>query len=377
MALAALRAYGPYPIEKLWGEQGSAKSATMELLRKLIDPHEPTRRQLPRANRDLFIEASNAWVLSYDNVSDIPDWLSDSLCNIATGGGFATRTLYTDQEEQRFSAQRPVILNGIENFITKHDLADRMIIPELPFIPAGQRRRERQFWEDFEAKRPRILGALLDVVAHGLKMLPEVPEEDWPRMADFAHWITACETAPALWKAGTFKKAYAANRRKATLSAIEDDPVATALRRLLNQNEQQWKGTTGALLEELNALVTERQSKAKDWPQTARALTGSLQKAKSALRRVGVTIKQGPRTNKGRVLIIKCTTKTLKTKDPETPSQHTHRHFRINSNGLQRDGQRDTAVRVGAKQKWDVIKLDPSERLKRYAHRHDHGYRHG
>ena len=124
-------------------------------------------------------------------------------------------------------------------------------------------------------------------------------------------------------------------------------------------------GHHGALLNVLTASVVEGLAKNKEeWPQSARALTGRLQTAKGALRHVGINIEQGPRTSKGRVLIIKRTTETLKTKGPETPSQHTHRHFRSNSKGLQRDGQRDEAVRVGGK-KWDVIKLDPSERLKR------------
>jgi hypothetical protein len=34
-----------------------------------------------------------------------------------------------------------------------------------------------------------------------------------PRMADFALWATACETA--LWPAGTFMRAYEENRRAA------------------------------------------------------------------------------------------------------------------------------------------------------------------
>src|SRR5262249_32302552 len=149
---------------------------------------------------------------------------------------------------------------------------DRLIVLGLPVIPKPRRRREKKFWAEFEAKRPRILGALLDAVAHGLKMLPTTPEEDWPRMADFAHWITACEGA--LWKeAGTFRKAYAANRRQATLSAIEDDAVAAAVHGLIGKDRPRWEGTTADLLDELTEFVGERQSKSKDWPTEPRALT--------------------------------------------------------------------------------------------------------
>src|SRR5437773_2397094 len=58
----------------------------------------------------------------------------------------------------------------------------------------------------------------------------EVPFEGvhHPLMADFALWAMACETA--LWPAGTFARAYAANRRAAIESIIEADPIATCVR---------------------------------------------------------------------------------------------------------------------------------------------------
>jgi hypothetical protein len=129
--LAALRDCGPYPILKVWGEPGSAKSTMVDVLRALIDPNKASRRRFPREDRDLFIAATNAHVLSYDNISHVPDWLSNSLCTLATGGSYATRSLYTNQDEELFEATRPVILNGVEDFIMKHDLADRAIVLEL------------------------------------------------------------------------------------------------------------------------------------------------------------------------------------------------------------------------------------------------------
>src|SRR5262249_50551779 len=90
-------------------------------------------------DRDLFIAASNSWIVGYDNVSRIPSWLSDALCRLATGGGFSTRKLYTDDEEQLFNAQRPVSLNGIEDFVNRPDLADRTIFLTLDPIPEDRR----------------------------------------------------------------------------------------------------------------------------------------------------------------------------------------------------------------------------------------------
>src|SRR5262249_48386394 len=155
--------------------------------------------------------ASNSWLVAFDNLSYLPAWLSDALCRLSTGGGFATRGLFTDDEEVIFDAQRPVILTGIEELATRSDLLDRAIVLHLPPLPEDRCRPEAELWAEFEEARPRILGALLDVVAGALRELPAVKLPRHPRMADFAVWATAAETALG-WERGSFLKAYSGNR---------------------------------------------------------------------------------------------------------------------------------------------------------------------
>src|SRR5262245_38013970 len=157
-----------------------------------------------------MIAANNGYLLAFDNVSGLPIWLSDALCRLASGGGFAVRRLYTDDEEVLFDATRPILLNGIEDVISRPDLGDRAIFLTLAPIGEGQRRSENELWREFEIARPGILGALLDAMVHGLRAVSCVHFDRLPRMADFALWAAACETA---WAAGTFARAYAANRR--------------------------------------------------------------------------------------------------------------------------------------------------------------------
>ena len=115
------------------------------------------------------------------------------MCRLATGGGFAVRQLYGDQDEVLFDATRPVILNGIEDIVARPDLADRAIFLTLEAIPEERRRPEDALWEEFKARRPSILGALLDAIVEGLRRLPETHLPKLPRMADFALWASACE----------------------------------------------------------------------------------------------------------------------------------------------------------------------------------------
>jgi hypothetical protein len=285
--LACLRNRGPYPVMVLSGEQGSAKSTFSAILRALLDPNTAPLRALPREDRDLFIAASNGHVLAFDNVSGLPAWISDTLCRLATGGGFAVRQLYSDQDEVLFDAARPVLLNGIEDIVTRPDLADRALFLTLEPIPEERRRPEQELWAAFEAERPRILGALLDAVAKGLAMLPHTRLDRLPRMADFALWATACETA--LWPAGTFWSAYCGNRDEAVEGVIDADPIAAAVRAVMAARTE-WTGTASELLGALAELAGERIAKSKAWPDSPRALAGRLRRAATFLRKIGIEI---------------------------------------------------------------------------------------
>jgi hypothetical protein len=285
--LAAFRDCGPYPVLVLSGEQGSAKSTFSALLRALLDPNTAPLRALPREDRDLFIAANNGHVLAFDNVSGLRDWISDTLCRLATGGGFAVRQLYTDQDEVLFDAARPVILNGIEDIVARPDLADRALFLTLEPIPESRRRPEAELWTAFEVDRPFILGALLDVVVEGLKRLPETRLEELPRMADFALWATACERA--MWSAGTFSSAYSGNRDEAVDGVIDGDPIAAAVRAVM-ATRTVWTGTASDLLGALAEAVDERVANSKTWPDNPRALSGRLRRAATFLRKIGVEI---------------------------------------------------------------------------------------
>ena len=303
--LAALSPEGPYPVLALGGEQGTAKSTLCRLLRSLVDPSSMPLRSPPRDDRDVFIATRRAHVLAFDNVSGLPPWLSDTLCRLATGGGYATRTLYTDDDETILDATRPVIINGIGDIVTRGDLADRTIHLTLEPIPETQRRLESDLLTDFEAWRPRILSALLDATSEGVRRLPTVCLERLPRMADFALWATACETA--FWPEGTFLKAYDANRAAANEAVIESSAIGATVCKLID-GDGTFEGTASELLEVLNGLGSAgSQCKARGWPATASALSLRLARLAPSLRETGIECVRLPRTAGSRRWRIKRT----------------------------------------------------------------------
>jgi len=301
--VAAARPSGPYPVLVLHGEQGSAKSTTAKVLRSLLDPNLAALRTAPGDERDLAINANNSWILSYDNMSGVPMWLSDALCRVATGGGFATRTLYEDDEETIFSYMRPVAVNGIDEIVTRHDLLDRSLIIHLPAIPEEERREADEFWTEFEEARPKILGAILDAVAVGLARLPETKLERLPRMADFAKWISAAE--PALpWPIGGFMEAYDDSRADAVAQALQADVVAVAVMELL-EDAGDFEGTATELLEVLEAYVPEKTRQTWSWPKTPRTLSNRIRRAATFLRQTGVEVEFARKADASRQRIIR------------------------------------------------------------------------
>lgn len=134
----------------------------------------------PHEERDLLISAYNTWVLSLDNMSNLPNWLSDALCRVSSGGGYATRALRTDLDEVVLQIARPIILNGIPDLANRPDLGERAIILTLPAIPDEQRIDEEEFWKNFECAWPFILGGLFDALSASLRNLPTVHLEKKP-----------------------------------------------------------------------------------------------------------------------------------------------------------------------------------------------------
>lgn len=292
--VAAMRPKGPYPVLVLQGEQASAKSTTGRVLRHLVDRSKAPLRRLPRSERDLMIGAANAWVQGYDNLSGLSVLLSDAICSLATGGGLATRELYSNDQEFIFEASRPVMMNGIDTIAERPDLEDRALVVMLPRISDTQRRTEDEFRSAFEKAAPRVLGALLDGVSAALRNVGNVKLKSTPRMADFAAWATAAEAGFG-WTAGRFMDAYAANRAVTVHDTVDADLVSAAVVKFLSERPPVFEGSAADLLTLLNARQTDQVLRSRGWPQAPNALTARLRRVAPALRAIGVTYDDLPR----------------------------------------------------------------------------------
>lgn len=283
--IESLRPDTPFPVLELIGEQGSAKSTTQTMLRRLIDPNACDLRAAPKTVEDVFVTGGVNWVVSYENISYLSPQMQDALCVIATGGGFAKRKLYSDADESVITVKRPVVLNGISAAITAQDLIDRAISIETPVIT--KRMEINEIWRAYEEKHPLLLGALLDIFAQSLSCLSSVqlPLDNCPRLIEFTRLGMAI--AEVVGQAGDeFLKAFNACRYESIARTIDASPVASALIEWFDGRNQQ---KTELPLKVLFAQVEIFKPNGSDsWPRSAKGFGDALRRAAPALRQMGI-----------------------------------------------------------------------------------------
>ena len=240
--LASLQPSSGYPVLTV----GSKVTGLLRKLRALIDPNKVMTAPLSASRRDLFVAARNTHVQAFENVSKISDLMSDHLCRLSTGGGERTRSLFTNTDESTFAGARPIMAEGIANFITKPDLLDRVILLALEGPPSN-RKTERQLSREFDQHKASVFGALLDMLVVGVRQLPDTHLSNAPRMADFATWCVACGL-------DGFEEAYARNRQNAIDVMLEHDLLALALKAFM-ATRREWRGAAWQLLKEIGPVA--------------------------------------------------------------------------------------------------------------------------
>ena len=212
-----------------------------------------------------------------DNLSSIPNWLSDALARASTGDGFVKRELYSDDDDVIYSFQRSIGLNGINLVVQKPDLLDRSILLPLDRIPKEKRKEEAQFWKEFDEIKPSLLGAIFTAIVGALQEYKNVHLHEYPRMADFARW--GCAIARVIgYTDKDFIDAYYSNISSQSDAALDASPVGTALVEFMRETNE-WTGTAAELLTILEGIAVKLKInvKAKEWAKDPSWLVRRLQ----------------------------------------------------------------------------------------------------
>ncbi|MEW1722180.1 ATP-binding protein [Streptomyces sp. NPDC093109] len=272
----------PHPVLTFKGEQGTGKSWAAQMVVNLIDPTPAAKRSQPRDIKTWATQAFNSWALCLDNVSVIPPWLSDTLCKAVTGDGIVDRALYTDDDVVVLTFRRVLAMTTIDAGALAGDLAERLLMVDLQLIGEDQRRSEEELNAAYTATRPAVLGALFDVLACVLAVLPTVRLDSMPRMADFARVLAAVDTVMEWRTLDSYLVASAA----VAGDALEGDAFGSAVAALVD-TAGTWSGTASQLLA---ALGTGEGHRPQGWPKDPTRASGRIKRLAPLLRSIGITV---------------------------------------------------------------------------------------
>ncbi len=292
--VSSLLPLSSYVILAVTGEQGSGKSTLCRVVQRLVDPHLVEGRSPPRNEEDIAVAAQHAHLLVYENMSLLSVSLSDSLCRVATGAGFAGRKLFTNDEERQLVFCRPVIINGIGDLATRSDLADRVVCVHLEPIPRDRRQTEQSLWHQFDSTKGQLFGTLLDLIAKVLA----TPDLDVPleRMAEYSQIGAKVALALGL-PAEAFLGAYRGNRDESSYSALESSAIGPVLVRMVRKGRVHQP--IKSLLFELNTAADQHEARHPDWPRTPKSLGNDLRRLAPNFGRIGISLTFPPRKNDG------------------------------------------------------------------------------
>lgn len=347
--LECLRPETSYVILELSGEQGSAKSSTQDALRNLIDPNRSNLRFAPKNKDDVFISARNSHMVSYENLSHLSADYQDVLCILATGGGYGTRTLYSNTDETVLNLKKPIVLNGISIIITAQDLLDRAIHIDLPVLPNIVTEAELdQYWQIHHAG---IFSGLLDAFVQALVLLPNVDlsDERLPRMADFTKLGEAVYQAHGK-PVKAFLNEYRERRKEGVSRTLEASPVAMAMQEFLRKRPSGFTGTVQQLLNELEHYREDNDT----WVKSAKGLADLIQRLKPALRQIGIHVsKDHKRGRNGYGCALRYETPTYKNEPKSTESSASSTPHTLDSQKTAQTAEKGVRGEHGAHQNED------------------------
>lgn len=168
----------------LSSKKGTGKTTLSRVIRELVDPSVSSVVSTPSNIGDFQNLLSNSKVCVLDNSAVFSQEISDLICGAITGTTLTARKLYTNLGQVTVSLKSNVIVNGIDIISPKSDLVERSLCYTLLPIDYQNRKTDTEFWEEFSMDKPKILGAIFDVLSKAIASRDSVKLNGRHRMAD-------------------------------------------------------------------------------------------------------------------------------------------------------------------------------------------------
>jgi hypothetical protein len=255
----------PHPIVELVGPAGSGKSSAGDFLRLLIDPPagKKDRMTVGTDSKDIAAAAQQWHMLQIDNASKLDKRLSDMLCVVSTGGTWVVRLLYANGETAELKLHSPLVISAVSPVCIAPDLQSRVNRIELP-RRSGDCIAEDVLHDQWDAIRPKMLGALYTLLSHAIRLLPVVRAQGvWKhRLVDFDQMGEAMAQAGGM-NPGEFIAAVGRLRESMARRTASGDlfliALMAALRNLAERPTHTRQPTLNAVCASMNKLAAVRE----------------------------------------------------------------------------------------------------------------------
>ena len=291
------------------------------MIKMIVDPSDYDAFTMPKSKEDLSVALANNYLLTIDNVSNLPKESSDLLCSAVTGVSSINRTLFTNNEVSLVTFRNALLINGITINNFKPDFYDRSIKFEMKRLK-GEYKIGKSFIDDFKQDVPSILRKIFYTLAEAIKQYESLPVNGNYRMADYVHWGRAISKV-LFGDDNLFLNAYEENRRTVSQYVLDENPVASVLELKLKDffdikrkihgssilsNRKIFEATPTELLrtleEEAQKLNLMYALRSHNWPKTPQELSIQLKRLKENFVDLGYLIDIGKKKNGKRYITI-------------------------------------------------------------------------
>lgn len=226
-----LRPNTAHPLLDIVGASGGGKTTLALMLLNLIDPATDWKiGETKMEESDLAAAANSRYALLVDNAGGaFSQDVQNLCCRVCYGTVVMQRKYYSQTEVEQTEVHAPVVVTSINPAITNADLLARTV--RVPFKQRqGGYVSETDIRSQYLADRPVVLGALLELFAAALSLLPVVvSQRQWKhRLVDFAQMGEAVAQVVGQTP-GTFVSALTSMRQGVAHDIVEGDTFTTAL----------------------------------------------------------------------------------------------------------------------------------------------------
>lgn len=295
--------WGPAPILYIRGPEASGKTTLSDAIRMFIDPNEAAHSPLHGGFEKLLMDATWSHLQVYDNLSltVFSRRYSDYLAQISTGTGIRCKSVGSSGGEQVIVVKKPIVLNGIDEFVIQADLQSRVAKLDMPPL-TGRRVSSERIRSRLEALAPQVM----TLIAHSLRRVLEVggsfEVDTSARQVSWVEVMAACEESLG-WSPGTFQGVLERNLERAQIDRHSDNPFVLALVEFIGARES-WEGTATQLAEVLAGAVTPQAAKWKELPRGPRAISVALNREEASLRFHGIRLERTRDAEMRRIVLI-------------------------------------------------------------------------